>query len=72
MLQPANLTPNHSAGIELAPYLIHVHRHMFAMKLENVTVRCHTFGGVVSITNAPRVFTDIDKTRVDFYEDVRG
>lgn len=32
--------------IELAQYLIHVHWHMFPMKLENMTVRCRAFGGV--------------------------
>jgi len=47
MCQPANLTSNLSAGIELAPYLTHVHQHMFPMELRNVTARYHTFGGVV-------------------------
>ena len=46
MYQSANLTSDLSAGIELAPYVTHVHRNMFSMKLENVTARCHTNGGV--------------------------
>ena len=46
MCQPANLTSNLSAGIKLTPYLTHVHWHMFPTKSENVTARCHTFGGV--------------------------
>ena len=49
MYQPANLTSDLSAGIELAPYVTHVHRNMFSMKLENVTARCHTNGSVVVV-----------------------
>ena len=52
MYQPAiNLTLDLSAGIELAPYVTHVHRNMFSMKLENVTAtRCHHTNGGVLLT----------------------
>ena len=46
MCQAANITSYFSAGIYLAPYLTHVRWYIFPMKLENVTVGCHTFGGV--------------------------